>query len=49
MVVHRMKEELKYATMASGARFVMMPGEEMMLELLVGSWDSLRGVSITYN
>ena len=39
-----MKEELKCVTMASGVLFVMMLGVEMMLELLVDSWDSLHGV-----
>ena len=44
MVVHHMKEELKCATMVSGGPFVMTAGVEMMLELFVGSWDSLHGV-----
>ena len=45
MAALHMKEELKCVMLASGVQSVMTYGMEMMLELLVGSWDFLHGVS----
>ena len=41
-----MKEEWNCATMVNGVQCVTISLMEMMLQLSVGSWDSLHGVRI---
>ena len=39
MVLHQMKEELKYVSMESGELLVINPGIEERPKLSVGNWD----------
>ena len=42
MVLHQMKEELKYVSMESGELLVINTGIEERLMLSVGNWDTAK-------
>ena len=48
MVLHQMKEELKYVLMENGELLVINTGIEERLKLSVGNWDMVVEVSIIF-